>query len=183
MASDTDKKDTGLCPGFSKRFNYFLDQAGYPSLNQGRLTAFSDDVKLSVSGVRKWIVEDNPPRGPKLVEVCEMVSRMKLSKRYNPRRIACWLEYGEEIMPNPFSSGKSIRNDHAIMGSIYVLAHNAAKKLKIDLNNMDSKLLDEFYDQIMDDVVTNKLAEPDKQLISSLLVLAEKKQKAKKQVQ
>jgi|GEM_PF-6723649 len=181
MVKDSKKKEPGSCPGFSKRFNQLLDLAGYPSFNQGRLTVLAEDLNMSMAGARKWIVEDTPPRGSKLVDVCEMLAKEKLSKRYNPRRIACWLEYGEDIVPNPFSNPKSIEKDHAIMGNIYVLVHNKAKKLKIDIYTMDSQLIDEIYKELMEDVMANKLKEPSKALISSLLVQADKKQKDKKQ--
>lgn len=178
--ANLDKKDSGICPGFSNRFNYFLDKAGYPNLNSGRLTVFSEDLNTSVSGARKWIVEDSPPKTTKLIEVCEKIADEKLTKRFNARKIACWLEYGEEIVPNPFNNKKSIANDHVIMGNIYVLVHKEAKKLNIDIYRMDPKLVNEIYDQLMEEVVRNNLADPDKRFISSLLVLSDKKQNNKK---
>ncbi len=182
-SNDKGKKVEAACPGFSNRFNWFLNEAGYRDINQGRLTEFAEDMEMSLSGARKWVVEDNPPKGSRLIEVCGKVIEKKMPTKYNPKRVACWLEYGDEFVPNPFKSGKSIANDHAIMGSIYVLVHKMAKKLDINIYEIQSTIMDSVYTKIMDDVVENKLAEPDSRLISSLLVLANKESVRKKQGQ
>lgn len=172
--SSREKRDSGLYDGFSHRFNYLLDSAGYPSMNQGRLTEFAEDMEMSVSGARKWIVEDNPPKKSKLVEVCEKVISENFSSSLNARRVAAWLEYGDDIVENPFSSGRSIIKDHLIMGKIYVSIHNMAEELEIDISQINPSLRDSVYCKVMDDVVSNNLNEPDKKFICSLLILAEK---------
>ncbi|MBV1870889.1 MAG: hypothetical protein KUG76_08265 [Gammaproteobacteria bacterium] len=161
--------------GFSDRFNFFLDEAGYPRLNKGRLTAVAEDMGMSLSGARKWIIENTPPQTSKLIEICEKIALRRLNKKYNPKRIACWLEYGDDIVANPFTSGTSIATDHLIMGNIYVVVHEAAKGMGIDIYSIDYASMERLYRKIMDNVVDRKLLEPDLPLIKSLLVLAQKK--------
>ncbi len=69
---DSDKSLGGFRPGFSERFNYLLDLADYPSINKGRITQLAVDEKMSRTGVRKWLVENNPPKGPKLGALLNM---------------------------------------------------------------------------------------------------------------
>lgn len=175
----SNKTTKGICPGFSGRFNLFLDEAGYPEMNLGRLKVLAEDQEMSISGTRKWVVEDTPPKGAKLIEACETIINKKMNSKHNPKRIACWLEYGDDIIANPFNDGKSIANDHAIMGNLYVLVHNIAAEFKIDIYSMDSSLMEPVYETLMDDVVNNDYRDPDPKLISSLLILAEKKAKEK----
>jgi len=166
------RKTTALHSGFSQRFNYLLDKAGYPEIHQGRLTALSNDENMSMAGVRKWIVEDNPPKASKLMDICERLLKEKISGKYNPKRIAGWLEYGDEVVPNPFESRKSIEKDHLIMGDIYVLVYKAAKRLGIDIHTLEPAVLNNIYKTIMDNIVKNGLEKPNSRLITSLLVIA-----------
>jgi len=168
--------NTGKTPmlhsGFSERFNYLLDKAGYPGMQQGRLTSLSNDENMSVAGVRKWIVEDNPPKASKLMEIVERLLKENITGKYNPKRIAGWLEYGDEVVPNPFESRKSIEKDHLIMGDIYVLVYKAAKRLDIDIHTLEPAVLNNIYKTIMDSVVKNGLDKPNSRLVTSLLVIA-----------
>lgn len=175
MSIEQKVKGPASVTGFSDRFNFFLDQADYPRLNKGRLTAVSEDLGMSLSGARKWIIENTPPQTSRLIEICEKIVRQRLNKNYDPKRIACWLEYGDEIVANPFTSGRSIATDHLIMGNIYVLVHEAAKGLGIDIYSIDYAVMESLYGKLMDNVVGGGLREPDLALIKSLLVLAEKK--------
>jgi hypothetical protein len=172
--NSSEKGKGGFRPGFSERFNYFLDVAKYPDVNKGRITLLAEDEEMSQSGVRKWIIEDNPPKGIKLIEICQRIINSKMSKKYNPTLIAGWLEYGDEIIPNPFKDAKSIAHSHTIMSGIYVLAHNIAKSIDIDIYSMEESVLDPIYKTIMDDVVNNELSDPDPELIRSLFIIARK---------
>lgn len=168
------EKNSELHSGFSERFNYLLDKAGYPGMNQGRLTMLSEDEAMSMSGVRNWVVENIPPKASKLLEICERLLNEKIKGSYNPKRVAGWLEYGDEVVPNPFVDADSIKDDHIVMGKIYVLVHQAAKKLSIDINLMAPSVLDKIYKTIMEDVVVNGLEKPTAKLIESLLIIADK---------
>jgi len=170
-----EKSKAGFRPGFSKRFNCFLDIADYPEVNKGRMTLLAEDEDMSQSGVRKWITEDNPPKGSKLIEVCHRIINERMNGKYNPNLIAGWLEYGDEIVPNPFENSKSIEHNHAVMSNIYVLVHNTAKELGVDIYSMEAEILDPLYQSIMDDVVSHKLSEADSAFVKSLLIIAQKK--------
>ena len=165
-------KTPTLHAGFSQRFNYLLDKAGYPDMHQGRLTSLSNDENMSKAGVRKWVVEDNPPKASKLMEIVDRLLKEHISGKYNPKRIAGWLEYGDEVVPNPFENRKSIEKDHLIMGDIYVLVYKAAKRLDIDIHALEPAVLDNIYKTIMDNVVANGIEKPNSRLITSLLVIA-----------
>ena len=165
--------------GFSARFNVLLDKAGYSSIQKGRIKEFAKDMDMSVSGARKWIVQDIPPKANKLIEVCQKVIQLRKLGRYNPRRVACWLDYGEDVVPNPFDSGDSIANDHRIMGNLYVMVHKEARKLGIDIYGMESDLMDNVYKELMEDLVEKGVDKPEPKLVSSVLVLAANKKKLK----
>ena len=173
--AESEKSKGGFRPGFSKRFNYFLDIAKYPEMNKGRVTLLADDEAMSRTGVRGWILEDNPPKGQKLVEVCQRIISERMGGKYNPTQIAGWLEYGDDIVQNPFKSTKAIQHIHSVMSNIYVTVHSVAKELGIDLNSMDDSILDPLYKELMEDVVASKLAEADPELVKSLLVIANRK--------
>lgn len=175
MKKDNNVDDILTCPGFSKRLNEFLDHAGFKGIFFGRVVELAEIADMSRSGVSKWLSDDLPPKNAKLVQVCQVIIKKKrLTRLYNPKRVACWLEFGDEIIPNPFVEGRKPSKNHAVMGSLYVVVHSIAKSLDIDIFSLDSDAMDNLYNKLLESAQGEGHAEPDEKLVTKLLKAAQK---------
>lgn len=177
------KEEAAVLPGFSERFGQLLDMAGYPSVNSGRLTELSEDLGVSVSGVRKWVASDKPPRTAKLIEICELIVNIRMNKdgkgsaRLNPRKIACWLEFGEELVRDPFKGNTKQGDEHVQMGQLYVAVHRAALKKELNLYTINPSLVDFIYSTLLDDMKKSNSSAPNEELLNTLISSAKAQSK------
>lgn len=159
--------------GFSERFNELLDIAGFPGKGSGRLTEVAPFLGLSVSGARKWIVQDKPPpkKGDLITAVAKLLGRNKKTQNISPERVAVWLEWGSDNVQNPFKDSAIVGN-HQAMAKIYLTVDKQATESGIDLYKIPEEIMDDVYKCIMEDVACNYLADPDQDFVKGKLLVA-----------
>lgn len=95
--------DRAIVPGFSERFNYFLDQAGIEKAN--RFASGSRLFDVTLNTFRHWCINNKPPRH--FIDLKEIVDCLKpdISTLYSQDSIAivAWLLCGDHV-PNPFKN-------------------------------------------------------------------------------
>jgi len=98
--------DTSTYPGFSERFNGFLDLAGVSPANRGREVEMGTLFNASQGSMKNWLEKDKPPLpGSARNYVKILLARMNLVR--DPERIYAWLLFGDAIVKNPIESGDS----------------------------------------------------------------------------
>ena len=163
--------------GFSKRFNYILDRAGFPPIGAGRAKALADRFGSSKSGAQNWIGKDLPPKRDTLrVIVSELLA--EIQGNYNVNKAVAWMEHGAAV-DNPFacSASSSLINipmdsKHVLLSRVYISVHKIAKEKGIDIYSMEDDVIDHVYTSIIQQTLQSGNNAPDLHLISSLLELA-----------
>lgn len=156
--------------GFSKRLNELLNEAEYPPLEYGRARYLANQFGVSKSGARKWIREDTPPRHAMLRRIVEaLYERTKIKKLAKTANVISWLQFGDEIVTTQDNEIVDSPQNHLLMSNIYIAVHNAARKLKVDLESLSANKLDKLYSSVINDTVEQDQNQPDAQLIEKLL--------------
>ncbi|NOZ54924.1 MAG: hypothetical protein GXP08_17610 [Gammaproteobacteria bacterium] len=173
-------KSTGRKLGsFSKRFNYLLDQAGYPPAGAGRAKALADRFGGSKSGAQNWIGKDLPPKRDTLrLIVAALLPEINATN--NASQVVAWLENGN-VVDDPFGEKNTIdinklpiESKHNLLSKVYISVHNIAKRKDIDIYSLDDHIMDHVYNCVIQQAVESGKNDPDPYLITSLLELAVK---------
>lgn len=119
-----------LFPGFSKRFNDFLDlcelEEPIPPLGDGRvnfLVALFDTNRISVA---QWLNKDMPPKTPTLRRIVTSLAK-HVKGEHHPFKIEAWLKYGDEAVRNPFVFHPSDK----LSPMAHTLIHNISHEIGI----------------------------------------------------
>jgi len=173
-------KSTGRkLDSFSKRFNYLLDQAGFPPVGEGRAKALADRFGGSKSGAQNWIGKDLPPKRDSLrLIVTTLLS--ELDANYDASQVVVWLE-NDNVVDDPFSGNDTIdinklpiESKHSLLSKVYISVHNIAKQEGIDIYTLADHVMDHVYNSVIQQAVESGKTDPDPYLITSLLQLAAK---------
>ncbi len=179
VQTDSKSRLSNQFPGFSDRFNLFLDKANFASLEYGRARALAERFEGSKSGARKWIREDTPPRH--LRDIVESICE-DLPGNYDRERLLAWLYHGDAA-ENPFEPAKRRAKqvaspapeiDHTLLSAVYIKVHEHAKELGINLQKMNAETLDMIYQPLIAQVQSTGINSISSILINSLLTLASK---------
>lgn len=113
-----------LFPGFSLRFNYFLDlcelDEPIPPLGDGRGAFLSTLFECSRISVGHWLKNDMPPKTPTLRRIVTALLK-HVKGDLHPFKVEAWLKYGDEAIRNPFVFHPSDRLSplaHTLVNSI-----------------------------------------------------------------
>jgi len=167
--------------GFSKRFNFLLDMAEFPSVGTGRAKALASQFGCSKSGAQNWVCNNLPPKRETLNSiVAKLITR--LSGNLNKNQVIAWLEHGDSVT-NPFTAGGLIQFNkiqksfnHILLSRVYVAVHKIAKAMQLDIYSIDDKVMDHIYNSVIQKALDSKTNEPDKYLIVSLLRLCQEQE-------
>lgn len=126
-----------MTEGFSRRFNEYLDEQGITKKNRAR--RLSEKFDISLSGARRWLIQDQPPKNKALMEIVE-----KLSPENNALHTVIWLLYGVRV-----GAAKCSEASPQLRGNVFREVISQLNQLNIEPENIDAVRLARAVDLLI----------------------------------
>jgi len=98
-------------PGFSIRFKEFLSYTLLAECKRhGLYSAGAEYLGVSRNTFKAYCMEDSPPKHEHLIAYIEKFLSDGVPGDHDPRKIAAWLLFGDEIIDNPLAPQKDKTN-------------------------------------------------------------------------